>query len=152
MLLKQMSRPCFSGGDRSDRRRDGVARRKTVLKPLFQFFLQNRAIPGGAGARQPVRPLLLRRSESGKLRRRIRTMARSERGQLHHHRARPLDGLGIVDPFKTVGEANRDLLAVVADELDGDNPVIAFYIGRRKLHDMPSGLESTGTNPMLENG
>ena len=79
-------------------------------------------------------------------------MARSERGQLHHHRARPFDGLGIVDPFKTVGEANRDLIAVVADELDGNNPVIAFYIGRRKLHDMPSGLESTGTSPMLENG
>lgn len=79
-------------------------------------------------------------------------MARSEGGQLHHHSARPLDGLGIVDPFETIGEADRDLIAVAADELDGDNPVIAFYIGRGKLHDMPSGWGSTDTNPMLENG
>ncbi|EPR18201.1 hypothetical protein L902_12290 [Agrobacterium radiobacter DSM 30147] len=139
-----MLQASLSGGDGGADRRDGIAGWKAFLQPLFQLLLQNVAILRCAGARLTVRSFILRRAESGKLRRRIRAMACSEGGELHHHRTCPLDGLRIVDPFKTIGKANRDLVTVAADELDGDNPVIAFYIGRRKLHDMPSGLESTG--------
>ncbi|MND92611.1 hypothetical protein D3C80_847760 [compost metagenome] len=86
----------------------------------------------------------LRGSQSGKLRRRIGAMAGAESGQLHHHRTGTPDGLRIIDPLQPVGQTNGDLVAIATDEFDGDDAVIAFYIGRGKLHDMPSGLKASG--------
>lgn len=71
-------------------------------------------------------------------------MPGAESRQLHHNRTGALDGLRIIDPFQSICETDGDLVAVAADELDGYDAVIAFYIGRGKLHDMPSDLRNIG--------